>query len=119
LIKVQQAQFRRVLERGGHSFAEVEVITDNPQRSQLLAYFRNGPNSTYTLTRLLTNDADREVDWFDNSLHSAFEDVTAPMLSSPDHLANDDRDEFVAQILSCDGIEESLDRELNPNNIKS
>lgn len=114
MIKVQEAQFRRVLERGGQSFAEVEVFTDNSQRPQLLAYFRNGPNSTYTLTRLLTNDADREVDWFDNSLHSAFEDVTAPMLSSPDHLANDDRDEFVAQILSYDGIAEALARNMNP-----
>jgi hypothetical protein len=112
MMKVREAQFRRVLDQGGQAFAEVEVFTDHPLDPQMLAYFRVGSNGSYPLVRLISNDADHEIDWFDNSLHSAFEDVMKPMFTTPDHLANDNRDEFAAQIMSYPGIAEALDRNL-------
>lgn len=115
MIKVREAQFRRVLDRGGQNFAEVEVFTDQPRDSQLLAYLRSGPDASYSLVRLMSNDADYEVDWFDNNLHSAFEDVTTPTFSTPDHLGRTERDQFAAQIIAYPGIAEALDRNLNPS----
>jgi hypothetical protein len=112
MMKVREAQFRRVLDRGGQAFAEVEVFTDHPRDPQLLAYFRVGKNGSYPLVRLISNDADSEIDWFDNNLHSAFEDVMKPMFTTPDHLVIDDKDEFAAQIMSYPGIAEALDRNL-------
>ncbi|RED64078.1 hypothetical protein [Cohnella lupini] len=111
-MKVREAQFRRVLDRGGQPFGEVEVSTDHPRDPQMLAYFRATSDSEYALVNLISNDADYEVDWFDNSLHSAFEDVTKPLFSSPDHMSVNDRDEFAAQILAYPGIAEALDRNL-------
>lgn len=111
-MKVREAQFRRVLDRGGQQFAEVEVLTDHQRDPQMLAYFRAGRDGSYPLVRLITNDANYEVDWFDNNLHSAFEDVMRPLLSSPDHLGASDRDEFAAQILGYSGVSEALERNL-------
>jgi hypothetical protein len=112
MMKVREAQFRRVLDQGGQVLAEVEVFTDHPRDPQMLAYFRVGSKGSYPLVRLISNDADHEIDWFDNDLHSAFEDVMKPMFTTPDHLGNDDRDEFAAQIISYPGIAEALDRNL-------
>ncbi len=112
MINVRDARFRRVLDREGQAFAEVEVFTDHQRDPQMLAYFRIGPKGSYSLVRLMSNDADSEIDWFDNNMHSAFEDVTVPMFTSPDHLANNDRDEFASQILACHGITEALERNL-------
>ncbi|WP_239615170.1 hypothetical protein [Cohnella mopanensis] len=112
MVKVREAQFRRVLDRGGERFAEVEVFTDHQRDSQMLAYFRAGRNDSYPLVRLITNDADYGVDWFDNSFHSAFTDVMKPLLSSPDHLGEIDRDEFAVQILGYSGVSEALERNL-------
>lgn len=112
MMKVREARFRRVLDRGGQPYAEVEVLTDNARDSQMLAYFRAGTDDSYPLVKLMTNDADYEVDWFDNNLHSGFAEVTASMFSSPDHMARNDRDDFAAQILAYDGISEELQRNL-------
>lgn len=114
MIEVREAQFRRVLERGGQRFAEVEVMTNQPRDRQMLAYFRVSPEGSYPLVRLMANDADYEVDWFDNNLHSAVEDVTASMISSPDPLGRTERDEFAAKIYAYPGIIEALDRNLRP-----
>lgn len=112
MMNVREAQFRRVLDRGGQSVAEVEVFTDHQRDPRMLAYFRGGTKGSYPLVRLISNDADSEIDWFDNNLHSAFEDVTKAMFTSPDHLAENERDEFAAKILAYPGIAEALDRNL-------
>jgi hypothetical protein len=112
VMEVRQAQFRRVLDRGGQVFAEVEVLTDHQHGSQLLAYFRSGEDGSYPLVQLISNDADTEIDWFDNSQHTAFQDVTASTLSTPDHLGKVDRDQFASLILAYPGVAEALSRNL-------
>jgi hypothetical protein len=112
MMKVREAHFRRVLDRGGQALAEVEVFTDHPQDPQMLAYFLVGLKGYYPLVKLISNDANHEIDWFDNNLHSAFEDVMKPMFTTPDHLGNNDRYEFAAQIMSYPGIAEALERHL-------
>jgi hypothetical protein len=112
MMKVREAQFRRVVERDGQRLAEVEVFTDHQRDPQMLAYFRESKEDSYPLVKLLSNDASQEIDWFDNSLHSAFEDVTKPLFSTPDHLGANDRDDFASQILAYTGVSEALERNL-------
>ncbi|BBI32442.1 hypothetical protein [Cohnella abietis] len=112
MVNVREAQFRRRLDRGGQYFAEVEVFTDHHRDPQLLAYFRNGSKGSYSLVRLIANNADYEIDWFDNNLHSAFEDLTKPVSSSSDHMEADERNQFAAQILDFPGVSEALERNL-------
>jgi hypothetical protein len=110
MTQVREAQFRRIVDRGGQAFAEVEVFTDHPRDPQMLAYFRMRKGGGFALLRVVANDADTEIDWFDNALHDAFVDVTDTLLSSPDHLGTDDRDSFASQILAYPGVSEALGR---------
>lgn len=108
VMNVREAQFRRVLDRGGRIFAEVEVFTDHQHHAQLLAYFQAGEDGSYPLVRMISNDADTEIDWFDNSQHTAFQDVTASTFSTPDHMGIEDRDQFSSLILAYPGVVEAL-----------
>jgi hypothetical protein len=114
MLKVREAQFRRVLDRLGQTYAEVEVFTDHNRNPQMLAYFRMGPDRSFLLVKVFSNNADQEIDWFENNLHSVFEDMTTQLFATPDHLAENDRGDFTAQILSYDGIIQALNRNLKP-----
>lgn len=112
LNAIRKARYNRVLDRGGHRIAEVEVFTGHPRDPQFLAYFSVCSNGAYRLDNVLANDAETEIDWFDNSMHSAFSDVTPQIFSNPDHVGLFNHDEFTAQLLAHEGIKEALDRNL-------
>jgi hypothetical protein len=109
MLTVQQSSFRRMLDIGGQAFAEVEVHTADPHEPELLAYFRNGPKGIQ-LVRVVVNDADSEIDWYDNNMHQAFEDVTTRLFSGPSHAANNDRNQFAEAVLKTGGVREELQR---------
>lgn len=109
---IHEAKYRRILDREGQRIAEVEVHAGGEKDEQFLAYFCIGPNGNYQLTSVLANDADTEIDWFDNSLHSAKSDVTPQIFSTPDHVGLFNHDEFTARLLEQEGIKEALDRHL-------
>src|SRR5262245_54801286 len=113
MMTVREARYRRTLDRRGTKVAEVEVNTGDGPNSQLLAYFCVGEDGAYKLSNVLVNDAATEVDWFDNSEHRAFSDVTPQLFSGPDHIGAIDRDSFAAQVLAWEGIEDALERHLN------
>lgn len=112
MMTVREARFRRALDRGGRKVAEVEVDAGDGRNDRLLAYFCVGDDGRFKLANVLHNDADAQVDWFDNSLHRAFSDVTPQLFSGPDHIGATDRDSFAAEVLSREGIEEALERHL-------
>lgn len=112
MLTVREARFSRVLDRGGHRIAEVEVFTGHPRDPQFVAYIRAADDGSFKLANVLKNDADTEIDWFDNSLHNAYEDVGALMFSGPDHLGLIDREQFTSQLLEAEGISEALERHL-------
>lgn len=104
-MEVREAHFRRVSDYRGQPEAEVEVLTGDPQTRRLLAYFTPASNGSYSLVRLLANNADYEVDWYDNDMHAAFEDVTSSA-------GADGQADFAAQILAYDGVKQAIDRNL-------
>lgn len=108
MLTVQQAAFRGIRDWGGQRLAEVEVKTGDPGLPELLVYFRQGPKG-YQLVRVLANDADTEVDWYDNDMHDAFRDVTMALLSGPDHHSAEDRQAFAERVLNQDGVRRELD----------
>ncbi|MFD0672941.1 hypothetical protein [Cohnella sp. GCM10027633] len=112
MMTVRDARYSRVLDRGGHRIAEVEVFTGHPRDPQFFAYFTVGADGSYKLANVLANDADAEIDWFDNNLHSAYADVGTQMFSGPDHLGLIDREQFTSRLLAMEGISEALGRHL-------
>lgn len=112
MIGVRHAAFRRVLERGDQRYAEVEVHTDLPRSPGLLAYFRKEGGGQFQLIRVIANDADHELDGFDNHLHSASQDVASQLFAGPSHGGADDRHAFGRRVLAYDGLAEELARHL-------
>ncbi|MBB6672311.1 hypothetical protein [Cohnella nanjingensis] len=112
MLNVRHAMFRRVLERGEQRYAEVEVHTDAPRDPELLAYFRREGNGSFQLVRVISHAADHEWDWFDNSMHAGYQDVTARMFNGPSHGAPDDRHAFGRRILEREDIQAELARHL-------
>ncbi|MFC5700552.1 hypothetical protein ACFPVX_04590 [Cohnella faecalis] len=111
MLTVRQVVFRGVREQGGQRLAEVEVSTDHPKDSKLLAYFRSGPKG-YQLVRVLSDKAGLETDWFDNRMHDAYDDVTMTMFAGPSHGGENDRSHFARQVLEYDGIVGDFDRNM-------
>jgi hypothetical protein len=109
MLTIRRASFRRVLERGSQRYAEIEVETDAARAPRLLAYFRREGNGRYQLVRVIANDADAETDWFDNSLHAAYEDVTAQMFAGPSHGGAEDRVQFGRRLLEYGDLQRQLD----------
>lgn len=105
---VRSATFRGMRDQNGLKLAEVEVQAGSPDDRPLLAYFRLGPKG-YQLVRVLENDAQTEVDWYDNDLHTAFRDVTTALFRGPGHEGGEDRNDFAAQVLETNGIRSALD----------
>jgi hypothetical protein len=114
MLTVLQASFRRLVNREGQTLAEVEAHTDLAGNPELLAYFRDGPRG-YQLVQVVANDASTQIDWYDNNLHEAYEDVTMRMFSGPSHAAVHDRTAFAQQVLGMDGITEELNRHFGNN----
>ncbi len=108
MMQVRDAVYRGIVDSNGHKLAEVAVRTDEPGDPAYLAYFRKGLKG-YQLVRVMADRSDRELDWFDNNLHAAYEDVTAALFTGPSHMAENDRDEFARQVLGVGEVRQKLD----------
>ncbi|PZD94090.1 hypothetical protein DNH61_19215 [Paenibacillus sambharensis] len=112
MIQVIHAAFRRVAERDGRTCGEVEVNTDQAEAPKVLAYFAAAKNNDYDLVAVVKNDADYEIDWYDNSMHQAFTDETAIFKADGAEESGEERSSFKEQVLSHGNIREELRREL-------
>ncbi|THF83765.1 hypothetical protein [Cohnella fermenti] len=116
MITIRKAAFRRILDRGGQRFAEVELETDQSSAPQLLAYFRREGSGRYQLVRIILNDSAAEEDEAraESSRRSEPEllDLTSVLFAGPNHGALEDRAEFGWRILEYGDIRSQLDRQL-------
>jgi len=111
-MDVKDARFRRTAYRDGVLCGEVEVKTDHPGTPVVLAYFRAAQRGDYELAALVGNDADRDIDWYDNNLHQAFVDLDDNWLLASGPGSGVDREAFARRVLAIGSVREDLDREL-------
>lgn len=112
MLTVKHAAFRRVLERGRQLYGEVEVHTDHPLGSRLLAYFRKEDNGKLQLVFVMRENPESGAGGGEDGFAVATEDVTERMFSGPNHSAGEDRHVFGRQIASVDEVREALERHL-------
>ncbi|WP_020615907.1 hypothetical protein [Paenibacillus daejeonensis] len=110
-MNVLRASLRRIVNRGGVICGEVEVKTDDPECPVMLAYMAPAYSDEYEMIAVLGNDADMEIDWYDNNLHDAFTDQTTELLQ--DAGGSEGMESFKAQILASGVVREDLARELS------
>jgi len=75
-MDIVDARVRRTVNLEGRPCAEVEVATGDASAPTLLVYFAQTAGGGLEMVRVVENDADREIDWYDNPLHQAKADRT-------------------------------------------
>lgn len=96
---IKDAKIRRFTELDGVRCAEVEVRPGAADDPELLVYItakdQTDGQHDYDMVRIIRNDADLELDWYDNNLHSAFEEVTDKAFTDSTHItAGEEREKF-------------------------
>jgi len=113
MIEVQHAMFRRTAMKDGRYCGEVEALTNDAGTPKVLVYFAVSEETDYDMVAVVANDADTDIDWYDNPLHQAFANRTDSLFRSEDKAAGwGERESFKEQVLSFGSVREDLAREL-------
>lgn len=107
---IKDAKIRRMLEYDGAPCAEVGVLPGAAGDPALLVYIvEDKREEGFEIIRILTNDADTETDWYDNSLHDAFVDVTATAFTgSPIMSPEEEKNKFQRELLIFGDLKKQL-----------
>ncbi|MFB9327283.1 hypothetical protein ACFFSY_15255 [Paenibacillus aurantiacus] len=110
-LQVKGARVRGAVDRDGARSALVEVDTEAYGTGGLLAFF--GPSADdereFEMNAIVHNDASRDIDWFDNSNHLAYEDVSVGLFEAASMKTDwGQREAFEEQVLSTAGVKESI-----------
>lgn len=74
---IKGAEYRRMDEHQGRPCAVIQVYPGAVGDPDLFVYVaRAADGNGYEIIRMIRSDADLEIDWYDNSLHQAFAEVT-------------------------------------------
>lgn len=100
---IKDAKIRRFTELDGVRCAEVEVRPGAADDPELLVYItakdQTDGQHDYDMVRIIRNDANLELDWYDNNLHSAFEEVTDKAFTDSTHItAGEEREKFKKEL---------------------
>lgn len=74
MIHVTKAEWRRAAELEGKPVSEVEVWVAG-QQDTWKVYMEKAEHG-YRIHQILKNDADYDLDWYDNDMHQAYEDIS-------------------------------------------
>lgn len=110
-MNVIEAHVNGAADKEGVPCGEVQVQTDDPQCEQVLVYFRLAEDEEYDMVSVVRSDADLLTDWFDNSMHTAYEDITMQWFEN-EALKTDwsRRETFKQQVLSSGHVRADLKR---------
>lgn len=115
MYSIKEAKIRRMTDINGTPCAEVEVQPASGTDAVVLAYLApSAPLGGYELMKVVRSDASLEHDWFDNSLHTAYEDATdAAFENSTVATAEEEREQFKQQLLSTGTLSQQLNERFN------
>jgi hypothetical protein len=103
-VNVTEVSCPRMMEQNGRPAARVELMLANPPGQKLTAVIARSEEGEYMLTSVQNNDADLIIDWFDNSMHNAYTDIT-------DQYTEEGKRDLLRQILAAEGMEAELSRQ--------
>lgn len=110
-MDIVHAEVRRTVRLEGRKCAEVEVATGDADAANLLFYFaKAGGGGSLETVKVIENDADREIDWYDNPLHQATTDRTDAFSSAA---GAGDSGSFGERVLEFGSVREDVLRALS------
>lgn len=104
---IQDAKFVGVKERGDKKYLDVEVLLQGRETPLLATFALNGRRPE--LAQVYGKDVSQTVDWYDNSLHDAYLDVTAEMFDNGrGELFLGSRDDFTESVMSWPDVRREI-----------
>jgi hypothetical protein len=107
MYRILGARYTRSVERDNRIMAEVRVKVEE-QPHEYIAYFSGTSGGEVDMPYLLYNDADFEIDFWDNPMHQAFDDISKDF-------GEDDKRIFCEEVLRIPGIRREIEQGLNMN----
>jgi hypothetical protein len=108
-MDIADARVRRTVNLDGRPCAEVEVSTGGTDAPTWLFYFAEKGGGGLEMVRVVENDANREIDWYDNPLHQAVVDRTDAYRGAA---AAGDGGSFEERVLNFGSVREDVLRAL-------
>ena len=113
--KIGHAQFLRSIETEGHTTAEVEFAWEGDfgadvKDERYVAILKKQGEGEYDVERIVKDNSEFALDWYENIDHEAFEDVTDQVFSSGQNKEDkSDRADFVKEVLDFEGVSEDME----------
>ncbi|MDF2926537.1 MAG: hypothetical protein K0R57_5451 [Paenibacillaceae bacterium] len=110
-MHIKKAEFSRVIPSDGKLYGEIKVW---PVRETLpmLAWFVQGEDDCLTLSKLIRKQEELDLDWYDNDLRQAFDDVTEEWFVESVNGGGCNRTEFEREILDYGEVASVMEQRL-------
>lgn len=108
MIQITDAKWIRLVERDGRQLAEVEFRTNHPEFEQGVAYVAKTEDRSdpYRIAMVFRKEADADLDWFDNSYHQAYTELSNSFTDN----RNEDWERLCEDAIRFGAIRGELDR---------
>lgn len=110
-MHIKKAQYSRIIPSDGKLYGEVKVWPVN-ESAPMLAWFVRGDDGCLTLDKLIRKQEELDLDWYDNDLRQAFDDVTESWFTEPSQGSGCNRTEFEREILDFGDVAPTLEERL-------
>ncbi|MFS0837518.1 hypothetical protein [Paenibacillus sp. 1P03SA] len=117
MTNIKHARVTRITNHKDTQVADVEFAVEGFDKP-LLAKFEkpygaSAPDNTgeasFKLGPVYRNDADLALDWYNNNLHDAYEDITAELFYSSTNLYGLQKDQLEASLLEHGDVKRELE----------
>lgn len=108
---IKKAVYSRVIPSDGRLFGEVKIWTEK-EDGPMLAWFAKGEDGCLMLEKLIRKQEELELDWYDNDLRKAFDDVTEAYFEEIPNGGGCKRSDFERDILDYGDVAAELEERL-------
>jgi hypothetical protein len=110
-MHIKKAVFSRVIPNNGMLYGEVKVWPVN-EEAPMLAWFAKEGDGCLSLDKLIRKQEELDLDWYDNDLRQAFDDVTDSWFTEPLSGGGCNRTEFEREILDFGNVASEMEQRL-------
>jgi hypothetical protein len=110
-MHIRKAEFSRVIPNNGILYGEVKVWPVK-EESPMLAWFVREADGCLNLVKLIRKQEELALDWYDNDLRHAFDDVTESWFTDEQLNGGCSRTEFEKEILDSGDVAAVMEQRL-------
>ncbi|GIP22460.1 hypothetical protein [Paenibacillus sp. J22TS3] len=114
MYEIKNAKLTRMTEYNGKPCAEIEINLASQHQPGLLAFIARTPDGQdFEIIRMVRNESDLAIDWYNNNLHNAYEEIAEENFGDAGELdAPLQREQFRKSLLQSGSILTQLEQAL-------